>query len=186
MIKWVVPSMASVVQEAIGKIRKLTDEARRIAKWYEEYSGKIYLVSELEHLRGQEWISMQELADILGLIGKDSAKAWCKTNLIAIIKNEGREFIRFADVEKAVVGMLPRDFPLLDKENGHKYSEALFVLRVNELHAQRGTYNCMIEPISINQINTGLGGRAEHGFASIFSRFGFMEPDGSPINIRSC
>lgn len=185
MIKWVVPSMASVVQEAIGKIRKLTDESRRIAKWYEDNPGQIYLVGEHEYLRGQEWVSMQELSDILGLIGKASANAWCKTNLIAIIKHEGRDFIRFADVEKAVAGMLPRDFPLLDKENGHKYSESLFVLRVNELHAQRGTYNCMIEPISINQINTGLGGRAEHGFASIFSRFGFVEPDGSPINIST-
>jgi hypothetical protein len=43
----------------------------------------------------------------------------------------------------------------------------------------------MIEPISINQINSGLGSRAEHGFPSVFSRFGFAEPDGSPIQITT-
>lgn len=185
MIKWVVPSMASVVQEAIGKIRKVTDEARRIAKWYEDHPGKIYLVGELEYLRGQEWVSLQELADIFGVKGKGSANSWCKTNRISSVKKEGGIFARFADVEKAVAGMLPRGFPLLDKETGCKFSEALFVVRVNQLHAQRGTFNCLIEPITINQINTGLGGRTEHGFASIFSRFGFIEQDGSPININT-
>jgi hypothetical protein len=186
MIKWVVPSMASVVQESIGKIRKVTDEARRIAKWYEDHPGEIYLVGALEYLRGQEWVSMQELADILGMLGPAGANAWCKTNRIDVIKKEqGKNYVRLSDVEKVIIGMLPRDFPLLDKETGCKYSEALFVVRVNQFHAQRGTYNCMIEPITINQINTGLGGRVEHGFASIFSRFGFIEPDGSPINIST-
>ncbi|MEQ1600996.1 MAG: integrase [Methylophilaceae bacterium] len=186
MIKWVVPSMASVVQEAIEKIRKVTDEARRIAKWYEGHPGKIYLVGELEYLRGQEWVSMQELAGILGMSERAGANTWCKTNRIDVIKKEqGKIYVRLSDVEKVIIGMLPRDFPLLDKETGCKYSEALFVVRVNQLHAQRGTYNCQIEPITINQINTGLGGRTEHGFASIFSRFGFIEPDGSPINIST-
>jgi hypothetical protein len=32
MIKWVVPSMATVVQEAIPKIPAVTQEARRIAE----------------------------------------------------------------------------------------------------------------------------------------------------------
>lgn len=185
MVKWVVPSMASVVQEAISKIRKVTDEARRIAKWYEAHPREIYLVDELEYLRGQELVSMKELADIIGLSERGSANTWCKTNRIPTLKEEGSTFARFMDIEKAVVGMLPHGFPQLDKDTGCKFSEALFVVRINELGAQRGTYNCLIEPININQINTGLGGRAEHGFASIFSRFGFMEPDGSPINIST-
>ncbi|MDH2917321.1 MAG: integrase [Gallionella sp.] len=185
MIKWVVPSMASVVQEAIGKIRKVTDEARRIAKWYEDHPGKIYLSGDFEYLRGQELLSMQELEDILSISSKGSANAWCKTNRIVVVKKESRIFARFADVENAVVRMLPKGFPLLNKEAGCKYSEALFVVRLHELGAQRGTYNCMIEPISINQINNGLGGRAAHGFSSVFSRFGFVDPDGEPIKVST-
>lgn len=186
MIKWVVPSMASVVQEAIEKIRKVTDEARRIAKWYEDHPEQIYLAGDLRYLRGQEWLSMQELTDILGFKFSGCANDWCKTNRIDVARKEqGKIYLRLSDVEKVIIGTLPRDFPLLDKETGCKYSEALFVVRVNELGAQRSTYNCMIESISINQINSGLGGRAIHGFASVFSRFGFSEPDGSPINIST-
>lgn len=185
MIKWVVPSMAEVVQEAIEKIRKVTDKARHIAKWYEGHPEQIFLGSEFEYLRLQKTISMRELADVIGFVNIGSATSWCKQNSISVIGMGVSRSVRFDEVQKAVVGMLPTNFPLMDKETGLKYSEALFVVCVNEFHFQRGTYNCMIEPISINQINTGLGGRAEHGFASIFSRFGFTEPDGTPINVST-
>ncbi len=185
MIKWVVPSMASVVQEAIVKIRKVTDEARRIAIWYENHPGQIYLAENIEYLRKQEWLSMQELADIIGVNSSDGANAWRKSNHLELVKRAGKGFVKFSDVERAAIGMLPRDFPMMDKETDCKYSDSLFVVRVNEIGSQRATYKCMIEPISINQINTGLGGRAEHGFSSIFSRFGFIEPDGQSINVST-
>lgn len=185
MIKWVVPSMASVVQEAIEKIRKVTDEARHVAKWYEDHPGQVFLGSEFEYLRSQKVISMQEIADVLGLASIGSATHWCKGNSIPIIGNGMSRSVRFDEVQKVVIETLPNDFPLMDKQTDCKYSEALFVVRVNELGAQRATYSCMIEPISINQINTGLGSRAEHGFSSIFSRFGFVEPDGSHINVTT-
>ncbi|NOU40365.1 MAG: integrase [Methylotenera sp.] len=185
MIKWVVPSMASVVQEAIAKIRKVTDESRRIAKWYEGHPEKIYLADGFEYLRCQETISMQELANVIGLIDAGSASAWCKGKLIPTIGRARSKTVRFDDVQKAVVSMLPSGFPVMDKDTGYKYSEALFVVRTNELGAQRGTYSCMIESISINQINTALGGRVEHGHQSAFTRFGYVEPDGSNINIST-
>jgi hypothetical protein len=93
--------------------------------------------------------------------------------------------VRFADIEKAVLSMLPRGFPILDDATGLKYSEALFVVRRNELGTQRGTYRCMLEAVTIGQINTRFGSRARHGFHSIFTRFGFTEPDGSPIKLTS-
>lgn len=177
--------MVSVVQEAIRKIRKITSEARCIAQWYEDQPGKIYLRDEIEYLRGREWVSMQELADILGFNRVNSSNAWYKTYGISTVKNNGKRLVRFSDVEKTVVGMLPRSFPVMVKDSNCKYSEALFVVRVNELGAQRSIYNCMFESITIDQINTGLGGRAEHGYSSIFSRFGFTESDGSPINVST-
>ena len=53
--------MASVVQEAIEKIRLVTESARRVAKWYEDHPGEIYLESHLEPLRSNEWLSMREV-----------------------------------------------------------------------------------------------------------------------------
>lgn len=185
MVKWVVPSMASVVQEAIEKIRVVTEPARLVAKWYEDHPGEIYLGSHLEPLRANEWLSMEEVADILGVADNGSATAWCKGNAVKMVGGYDARNVKFADVQNSVVAMLPKGFPILGKEAGLKYSDALLVMRINELGLQRGTYRCMIEPISINQINTGLGGRSEHGFGSVFSRFGFPMPDGSPIKITT-
>ncbi|WP_297482300.1 integrase [Ferrovum sp.] len=185
MVKWIVPSMASVVQEAIEKIRVVTGPARRVAKWYEDHPGEIYLESHLEPLRSNEWLSMREVADVIGVAGINSARTWCKKNAVKEIGDRGARKVRLSDVQKAVVAMLPDGFPILDKETGLKYSNALLVVCVNELGIKRGTYRCMIEPISTNQINTGLGGGSKHGLGSIFSRFGFTMPDGSQIKITT-
>ncbi len=186
MVKWVVPSMTSVVQEAIDRIRGLTAEARNIARWYEANPQRLYLAHNNEYLRGKEYLSMTELGEILGFVSQRSSPLqWCRTYGLETRNAYGHAHVRFADVEQKVLSMLPEGFPIFDKESGLKYSAALLVVRVNELGLQRSTYRCMIEPISTNQINSSLGGRASHGFGSVFSRFGFTEPDGSPIKITT-
>jgi hypothetical protein len=185
MVKWIVPSMATVVQEAIAKIRAVTDEARRIAKWYEGQPKKLYLPAELERFRDCEWLSMSDIAEIIGLASESSAVQWCGRHGVVIIGSGKTKMGRFAELEQAILAMLPQGFPYLDDEIGLKYSDALFVVRVNEMHIQRGTYRCMIEPVTINQINTGFGTRVQHGFPSVFTRLGFAEQDGSPINVTT-
>jgi len=185
MVKLIIPSMSGVVEEAIGKIRHLTNEPRNIAKWYEEHPDQLYLHRDVEYLREREWITMPELAETIGLSGGESASQWCKGNKIKFSSGHSVRKVRFVDVEQYILGMLPDGFPFLDMDVGLKYSEALLIVRVNEMHMQRGTFRCMIEPITINQINTGLGSRIKHGVASIFSRFDFTEDDGSPIKVTT-
>lgn len=185
MIKWVVPSMAGVVQEAIARIRQVTNPARYIAKWYEDNPERLYLPENLEYLRCKEWLNMDELADILGLQDRQSSNAWSKAMGLATVKDGNLLMLRFTDVELAVIRMLPQGFPVLNKETGLKYSKALLVVRRNELGAQRGTFNCMFEAVTIGQINSGLGSRAKHGFSSIFSRLGLISEDSSPIRITT-
>ena len=185
MIKWIVPSMSSVVQEAIAKIRSATEGARLIATWYEKNPHQIYLPEQLVRLRRKEWLSMGEVGEILGLTIRTAPLQWCKGHYL-ITRKEGRHtFVRFTDVERAVIDMLPIGFPILDQTSGLKFSEALLVVRKNELHEQRGTYRCMIEPVTTDQINNGLGSANRHGKRSIFERLGFAEQDGSPIRLTT-
>ncbi len=182
MVKWLIPSMASIVEEALLAIRAVTEESRHIAKWYELNPDKIYLAPDVAHLLGHEWLSLLEVQDVLGFGHPTAAKIWCKQKGIKTEKGDGKLiYARFTDVEAAVIAMLPRGFPVLDKATGLKFSEALFVVKRNELGAQRGTYRCMIEPVNTNQINSRLGSRSAHSFQSIFTHFGFAEPDGDPI-----
>lgn len=179
MVKWVVPSMSSVIREAIGKIRVVTEPARKVAYWYEKNPESIYLKKGLEHLRGREWLSLDEVAEVIGI---NNGRAWC---VYAKLPIDASDRVRFEAVERAVLRLLPEDFPILDPLTGLKYSEALFVVRRNELGKQRATYHCLIEGVTINKINDGLGARVAHGCQSIFTKFGFQEPDGSAIRVNT-
>ncbi|MGN0923244.1 integrase [Ectopseudomonas mendocina] len=185
-IKWIAPTMVTVVKEAIRKIRSITAEARHIAKWYEEHPGQLFLAKGLEGLRGRKHLSMSEVAEVVGLTSSESALQLCQKTLGIGTFGRGRNsVVEFSALEMAVVKLLPKGFPYLNEELGLKYSEALFVVRTNEMHAQRGTYRCMIEGVSINQVNTAFGTRVEHGFPSVFTRLGFFESDGGVIKMTT-
>ncbi|TFF03278.1 integrase [Pseudomonas sp. BCA14] len=187
MVKWIIPSMAKVVAEAIAKIRIMTKGARRIAQWYELNPERLYLPQDLEHLRSQELLTMDEVKQVILLEeGATSfARLWCTANNVLLVKNGRTVCARFVDVEKAAIAQLPRGFPLLNSEMGLRFSEALIVVRRNELHSKRGTFGCVIEPVNTNQVNGALGAKVQHGGGSIFERFGFTEPDGSPIRVTT-
>jgi hypothetical protein len=187
MIKWIIPSMVSVVQTAISNIRELTQAARVIAKWYENNPTKLYLPEHLEHYKNQQLVSFNELSELLwsNCENRGSANAWCAQNDIELIKKSNSYFVNFKDVEKVILNSLPNGFPVLNKEIGINYSEALFLTRLNELHPRKATHNTNISPITINQVNTAFGSRSEHQFESLFDRMGFTEPDGTPIKVTS-
>ncbi|SBW84890.1 integrase [Pseudomonas veronii 1YdBTEX2] len=187
MVKWIIPSMAPVVAEAVTKIRHLTAGARRIAQWYELNPEKLYLPQHLEYLRNQEFLTVDELQQVILLDegAASFARLWCSANGVLLIKNGREVCARFADVERAAIALLPVGFPLLNTEMGLKFSEALIVVRRNELHSAKGTFGCVIEPVTINQVNTALGTRSGHGVESMFGRLGFTEPDGSYIRVST-
>lgn len=175
------------VAEAIAKIRNLTENARSIARWYELNPESLYLPQVLEHLRSQELLTLDEVQQVILLEGAATSFAglWCSANNVLLIESGKCMYARFADIEKAVIALLPAGFPLLNAEMGLKFSEALIVVRRNELHSSKGTFGSVIEPVSINQVNTALGTRSKHGFESIFDRLGFTEPDGSQIRVST-
>lgn len=185
MIKWLIPSMWSVVKAAVEKIRQISEPARRIAKWYEENPNSIYLPDELSHLRTQEWLTIKDLGMLFGMDHKTSPHYWCDNAGIEVIKEQNRRRVRFRDVERIVVGMVPKWFPYLNPDLELKYQDALCIVRRHELGLAHGTYQCAIEPVTTNQINIPLGSCIGNRFRSIFERHGFTEPDGSPIRIST-
>lgn len=65
-VKHLVKVMEPVVQRAIERVRAVTEEARAIARWYENNPDKLYLPEELAHLRHKERITGEELAQLVG------------------------------------------------------------------------------------------------------------------------
>lgn len=131
--------MAPVVAEAIAKIRNLTADARRIAQWYEINPERLYLPQNFEYLRSQELLTLDEIqrAILLEEGASSFARLWCSANNVLLNKRGNRVYARFADVERAAIALLPAGFPLLNAEVNLKFSEALIVVRRNELHSAK-------------------------------------------------
>ncbi|MDP9651069.1 integrase [Paraburkholderia caledonica] len=187
MVKWIVPSMSCVVEAAVGKIRRLTDEAREIARWYERNPTQIYLPAEMEYLRTKEWLSLDEMEGIVFAepVSAELPVRWCSKNGIARQRRGRKAYMRFADLEATVLRELPPGFPFVDKATGLKYGDALFVTQRNALDSSKPQFRCVIEPVKYSQIRIRLGATSANGNYSIFDHCGFYEPDGSPIRLNT-
>ena len=187
MVKWIIPSMTGVVEEAVGKIRRLTDEARKIARWYEENPNRLYLADDTEHVRTKEWLSMADVGEIIfaGMVNRNTPVMWCNTHRIPKHMRGKNAYVRFSDVEAAVLKQLPRGFPVANGKTGLKYSEALFVIQRNALNATKTRIRCVIEPVTHPHIHNRIGARSTTGVQSIFDCYGFYELDGSPIRVHT-
>lgn len=186
MVKPVVPSMSSVVQEAIRRLDIASREARAVALWYEENPSSIFLPSHLEHLRGKD-LSMAALGEVLFVETppRTAPRQWCVDNNVLTEIRGKKLFAKFSDVEAAVLKALPAGFPWLDVDRGLRFSQALCITRRNELHKVKGAFRGIIEALNQGFISTGLGNRSKHGFKSVFENLGFFEADGSPVVIRT-
>ena len=97
---------------------------------------------------------------------------------------EGRWWVRFEDVERAVIKELPPGFPILPGTK-LRYQDALMVVRLNELNEKNATSPCRFVAVSASAIMDLLGAHAAKGQHCIFSDHGITEPDGSVIRMRT-
>lgn len=186
MVKYIATPMHDVVEEALQRLRALSAPALELVRWYEKNPTKLYLPPELEHLRGKTDLDMRELASIVfvddGKAHESRAWQWVKSAKVPVTRKGNKLYADFADVEAAVLKMLPRGFPLLDKEQGLKYSDALMVVRKQELDTVKVTYRCMFQPIETHDINSRIATRPS---LNIFTKHGFKEGDGTDIELST-
>lgn len=185
MVKWIIGSMVEVVQEAIANIKSVTERARIVALWYEDNPTRLYLRPEHEYLRSQEWISTGDVGPLVfeSECSQESIRQWLYLRGISIHRR-GREngVVKFAEIEEAIIRLLPRDFPFIDKAIGLKYSNALCTILRNSFHRSRPTLSGVVDSIEIGDIGSRIGSIESR---SIFHRFNFTEDDGSPIRLKT-
>lgn len=194
-VKWVVSAMTDVAKAAVTKLRNLSEEARIVARWYEENPGKLYLPPHLEHLRAKPRLTNRDVSAILfrdlqkKVKPEQQGSKWCGNQGISSRWEGGSpaqggcNTVAFEDVENAVVAMLPRGFPIANPETGLRYSEALCIALVNETHAVLSTYRCAFTLIDYSMLNSRLVGRRT--VKSIFDKFGYKDGHGKPLYLTS-
>jgi hypothetical protein len=193
MIKWVTKTMAEIAQEAVKRLKEHTEEARKMARWYEANPRRLYLTKEYEHLRSQEFVTGLEISEIIGLANGFVGYSWAHTHGLQPTVRERLPgqigklpySYRFEEVEDTIIAMLPKDFPIFDPESKLKYSEALILLPKNTFQDKKATYRCMFEILTTDTFNNGLGAGEKHGKDSVFSRLGIKNAEGSSFKITS-
>ncbi len=187
MIKYVIPSMIDLVKDAIARIRQHTESSRVLARWYEANPTRMYLPERLKHLRGLG-LTMEQVSEVLfgGADSLNEASAWLSYRKLQPRGTRMKDvLIPFADLERAVIDLLPHNFPFLDKNMGLKYSEALCVVPIFTFNQQKQTLFFSLESLTIGKVSDGLGARVEYGVSSVFTRAGISGSDGEPIRINT-
>jgi hypothetical protein len=185
-VKWVPTVMVSVVQEAVQRLRDLCGPAREIAAWYEAHPDQLWLPPQMEHLRDADWISAADLGKILGLERK-GVNNWLLLNPEVQQRSEGRghRWVCFADVQRVLLTLMPRNFPWFNGDESQGYSSTLVVVRRHEVHAAKRTFPCMLGECGVQTFEQWLSGHDDGRKPSVFVRWGFAERDGSPIEITT-
>ncbi|WP_137131169.1 hypothetical protein [Rhizobium sp. FY34] len=186
-VKWVPSVMASIVQQAVERLRSLCGEPRAVAAWYEAYSDGIWLPEAFSHLRGLEWIAKSDLMALNGLSRRTAANQYVRDQRLrwrTVTSRRGNiDEISFQDLEKNIRGLLPRDFPQFNSARDQLYSETLILLPYNGAHRNRATFPCMIEACTVPKFQGWLTGL--DGVPSVFDRWGFTERNGKPIRVTT-
>ncbi|MBJ3784187.1 hypothetical protein [Devosia sediminis] len=172
-IKWISTPLISVAKRAISDIRRLTQDVREDAKFIFENPGK----HPMPVLQGDadELIQVADMAAAFNTTGPIMTGI-CKTRQVNL---PARGKIRRGDLACALladVPVVPAAFPL-------KLHQFMFLIRENEMHARRGAVPGTVRTVVWEMISDFITGA--EGVQNVFQRYGFSEPDGTLITVKS-
>lgn len=185
--KWLPTEMVPIARQAVANIIQVTAPAQELVGWYTANPNKLYLHEGAAHLRNAKILTLEQIALILwgDETMKGPANLWAQTtnNLPKQLLGQRRIGFLFADVEHAVLAMLPVTFPFMPGAPDLICQDSMAIMRTNELHSTRATYLCMFTSVDYTAITSRFGVYEDR--QSIFERFGYSEDDGSAITLQS-
>lgn len=184
-IKWIPTPMVAVAKEAIRRIKRLSQNARQLAKWIENNPDKFFRHPGCPNVSEDTPLTMKEACKALGL--EHSSKKACRTSLAnrRLATADGVHTLRSLWLH--VLARLPEEFPWLDKEKGIRYSEALFALNNYQFHGNRSCLPVELRKPTNNFFNNDLSPRESVGarHRSIFDRNGYRSESGARLKLTS-
>ena len=177
--RFMISTFEDLAQVALARLFQHTIEARRISAHYEENPNQLYLPDDCTHLRGQN-LKTIDVCKITGLRRNGVTSFLKRSHVKPVEIGKGRlgnrcYLFRFADVERVIVALLPRGFPILCRRTNLRYKDGLLVALRDEFHPS-GSWRCMIAPVTYSNITSGFFNRP--GNTNIFDRIGLQTKSG--------
>lgn len=180
-IKWIPEPMVEIAQEAIRRLKEITEEGRRIAAWYEQHPDEFYRHTGCPDVPEDEPLTMEQVADALGLAGSKQSKRH-KLNSLGVSSRQGAYTLRL--LNRKVREKLPEGFPVFDKDSELRYPRALFCFQDLQLRTGMEANPYRVWRPTANTLNDELGSRAGKA-RSIFERHGLNKGRSSPLKLTT-
>lgn len=181
-IKWIPAPMVEVAQEAIRRLRQLTEEGRRIAEWHERHPDEFYRHPGCPDVMEDQPLTIEQSADALAIEGSADYRRDRLKALGLSSKGGGNTLRR---LNRVVREKLPKGFPIFDEKSDLRYSEALFCFQDLQLRTDMAESPCRVWRPGPGTLNDDLGSGRLKTVRSIFDRHRLNEGRKSPLKARS-
>lgn len=173
-IKWVPDPMVDLAKEAITRIRNLTEEARRIALWYEENPNGFYRHIDCPDVPEDQPLSTVQACQAIGIRSSTRKMSAQGLHQVKLPGEEDKNTLR--SLHQWAINKLPKSFPWFEKERGIRFSQALFCMQRHSLRPDITTSPVQLVKPSANWVNSDLEtSTTPAGYVqeSIFERNGY-------------
>lgn len=192
-IKWVWKGMVPAAHTAIDRIQAISEEARQLARHYEDPKTceLFYRHAECPQVADDEPLTAEQACRALGFSMKNPCFSLISAKLSSRIHAH-----TLASLWRDWV--LPRhrancpDFPFVGPSELNKpvsarlkFSEALFCMRAHQLHSRMNTIPVLLWIPTLSASWRADVARSSQTNTNIFDRYGYKDEDGSPLVIRS-
>lgn len=178
-IKWIPSVMVPIAKEAIRRIRVLTEDSRKLARWIEENPSQLYRHGNCPKVADDKPLSVFQACEFLGLVNSSLAN-------YDLVNHDGANTL--SGLWQYAISRQPGGFPWLNKEKRIKYSNALFCMNRNLLHPRRGLSPVILWAPKGSVFNNDLSPRdslKSESHESIFDRYGYKSRDGRRLKATS-
>jgi hypothetical protein len=191
-IKWLSTPFMSIAKEAVRRLISLSEDGRNLATWLEDHPDNFYRHDACPDVEEDDPLTVSQICDAMGWKRPKSRHAY-PAYLKKFLQNEsfwhdfldGKAPISLRILNRYVHSKLPKGWPWKSEKRGIRYSNALFCMRKNEMHGNRGVSPVRVWSPNNSTLTHDLGPRKAKNHTSIWDRHGYVNSDGSPIKVTS-
>ncbi|MBB5940798.1 integrase [Xanthomonas sp. 3307] len=169
-VKWIPSVMVPLAEEAIGRVRHITHDARWLASWLECKPDQFPRHAQCPKVAEDDALHLDQIGAALGLQDVNPNYIRGEINRRGFSLRHGRITLRM--LNEWVHSQLPTNFPWYDKDRKLRFADALFSCLSNLLDTERRVIPVVLKKPTSNIFNDDVGSRENS--ASIFERHGAL------------
>jgi hypothetical protein len=185
-VKWVWNEMVPSVELALERVRAITEEARRLARHYENPKSrdKFYRHANCPDVGDDEPLTTLQASQALGYAHKEGLRSagLVQANGAHTLRSLWRDYVLPRHRE------LHPHFPFIEKakkgKERLKFSEALFCMLRCQLKTRAGAIPVFLWMPTLGTFSAYVG-PSRGAFESIFDRYNYTRRDGEPLRLKS-